>query len=964
MKIQNLAIIFLVIIIPILMLLTFYINNRSDTLETQESFNSKIITATKDAIKAFEINSSDWESTISNQERNASTMVNTFISSLANQLGRTGITKEYMEGYIPAILVNMYDGYYVYSPNYVPVKKEDPDGLQLFLHIDPNNSAKTISTVPSENILYEAANGGDTGTYEYTDANGIVITATISGYTTDITKAKMVYKHYLSNKMAYAARYTGSSTQFQNAVVNFTLDNRIYVYINIPDSEGNEKAISRDGYLVYFDEAKTVLPNIKITSDNDIVYGNKINETVYAYMYEDETGAKKTNENSIQSEILTEQIVYTDDDTNFELGTFKYVYDIQHEKLYYDEKKADTDNTIGVFFTLDTNKKRVYLYADDSQVRYKSVSVLLGDCNNNTTSYKKIYQALSGSKKGRWYINSKTDHDENMEYVEESVSLTRRLNKEIRDLSKIGLNNKVGFAAIYRDFSAISYYVESYAFTNWVRQNLGTITKQQYIKYNLANGDYEIATATTTTIEEGDQIFNVSYDNNPEDKYSPFATHKRRMMQELIMESLNLAISNYNFGGKFDFNIPQITYVDWEHLFENVSMLTFVQGIPIGLKDYNNYTIATSKFNREYVNPKGIYLSGEDQNYHYPFCNKVQNVQYTGYRSVEYILKNFTNESKGVKDLLYYEHDEKNNNKSELACYYCLVNSENYEQLKDDGTDPDIQTKIYYQTKAYTEALARERYSQKERVDRKLDLSISNMDIIFILDASGSMTFENPNTGLIKGDKLLDVYEDVLEAIVKNSTNFYLNTIFFQGTQLEENTSSTGAVINDNCNEIGELDPSNLSSYITDLETKYNPSGGTFYSIAFMLAKEIVDRDLATSPRRKVIIFMTDGGPTVDVNGMGDTNMGPIKVYWDRGSGTNIEDEGYLKYAEDLKGNNSGITTQIYAINFYDPDTDVGVTPSDANNALKDITGDQDKVFQADSNDLLEAFAEAIMAAK
>ncbi len=67
MKIQNLAIIFLVIMIPILMLLTFYINNQSDTLETQESYNSKIITATKDAIKAFEINSSDWENTISNQ---------------------------------------------------------------------------------------------------------------------------------------------------------------------------------------------------------------------------------------------------------------------------------------------------------------------------------------------------------------------------------------------------------------------------------------------------------------------------------------------------------------------------------------------------------------------------------------------------------------------------------------------------------------------------------------------------------------------------------------------------------------------------------------------------------------------------------------------------------------------------------------------------------------------------------
>lgn len=86
-------------------------------------------------------------------------------------------------------------------------------------------------------------------------------------------------------------------------------------------------------------------------------------------------------------------------------------------------------------------------------------------------------------------------------------------------------------------------------------------------------------------------------------------------------------------------------------------------------------------------------------------------------------------------------------------------------------------------------------------------------------------------------------------------------------------------------------------------------------------------------------------------------------------NGEQIKDEGYLKYAEDLKGNSdtSDIKTEIYAINFYDYDTDylaTGVTPEAANEALLKITGDQNKVFQADSDDLLEAFAEAIMSAK
>lgn len=64
MKIQNLAIIFVIIILPIMVMLTVYISRQTDTLETQESYDSKILTASKDAIKAFELNTSDWQSVL------------------------------------------------------------------------------------------------------------------------------------------------------------------------------------------------------------------------------------------------------------------------------------------------------------------------------------------------------------------------------------------------------------------------------------------------------------------------------------------------------------------------------------------------------------------------------------------------------------------------------------------------------------------------------------------------------------------------------------------------------------------------------------------------------------------------------------------------------------------------------------------------------------------------------------
>ena len=58
--------------------------------------------------------------------------VNAFMTSLSNNLNISGTAKEFMENYIPAIAVTMYDGYYIYAPTYTPITKENTDGVQLF----------------------------------------------------------------------------------------------------------------------------------------------------------------------------------------------------------------------------------------------------------------------------------------------------------------------------------------------------------------------------------------------------------------------------------------------------------------------------------------------------------------------------------------------------------------------------------------------------------------------------------------------------------------------------------------------------------------------------------------------------------------------------------------------------------------------------------------------------------------
>ena len=114
------------------MILSYYLNLQRDTLELQAIYDTKLSEATKEGIKAFEVNTVDWASKKQNDRSNTMAMINAFMTSLSNNLNISGTAKELMQNYIPAIAVTMYDGYYIYAPTYTPITKENTDGVQLF----------------------------------------------------------------------------------------------------------------------------------------------------------------------------------------------------------------------------------------------------------------------------------------------------------------------------------------------------------------------------------------------------------------------------------------------------------------------------------------------------------------------------------------------------------------------------------------------------------------------------------------------------------------------------------------------------------------------------------------------------------------------------------------------------------------------------------------------------------------
>lgn len=118
MKIQNLAVIFIIIILPISLILTSYTQNQVKTLGLQVSYDNKLNNATYDALKAFQLNtfSSDTSDLSNSKIKDIEASANTFFTSIASNFNMEGYNKDVLKDYVPALVYTMYDGYYIYSP--------------------------------------------------------------------------------------------------------------------------------------------------------------------------------------------------------------------------------------------------------------------------------------------------------------------------------------------------------------------------------------------------------------------------------------------------------------------------------------------------------------------------------------------------------------------------------------------------------------------------------------------------------------------------------------------------------------------------------------------------------------------------------------------------------------------------------------------------------------------------------
>lgn len=313
MKLQSLAIMFIVLILPISIVLGSYTQTRVETLSLQAEYDSKLNDSTYDALKAYQINSltSSSGDFTNSKIRDIKASINTFFNSMAVNFSSAGYSKTTLQNYVPALVYTMYDGYYIYSPYENIWDEETING-----HKDDPSYNGTLIDNPDKEKLY----GLKPYIYyscRYKNSNcDVVITYSLDSYIQiqGIVQDKPVSKsgYLLSNveKKGNVLTYNGveinSSEMLQEYVICADTDGKT-------DISGTYPYIKKNGMKYYLsgNEIFYVLNGQKIKQSNITVEDIRNNSSAMKY-YEEAYNLKQYIEKSPLADLSTNDIVKED----------------------------------------------------------------------------------------------------------------------------------------------------------------------------------------------------------------------------------------------------------------------------------------------------------------------------------------------------------------------------------------------------------------------------------------------------------------------------------------------------------------------------------------------------------------------------------------------------------------------------------------------------------------------------
>ena len=666
MKLQGLSIVFGLIVMPLILVLSYYISLQVDTISLQTSYDTKLLDATHDAMVAFEMNTANEDlSSVADSLRSIiEASNNIFINTLATNMGLSNASKSYIQSYVPAVLYTLYDGYYIYSPTKKPEIGVDYNGVALEINSKPDND--NLFSIP-----FLSYHGTDTYKYGPTKDG-------VNKYQIDEKKSKPNYQ--------------------------------------IPDS---------------FYNALPVLDN-----SNADDFGGLL------YVHKDDEGKDD------EATLLTTDITKAKYNTEYVLKSY-----MPYSARYV---KSDKEIDITVNYTLDN---------------YLTIVGNIGNVYYTKSGYL-IRSDLVQFAGGKDFSNYNENDAENEILNGQEVTI------KLKRIKEDGTNEYITISTTQGDDAkrAVIYYTKAKLFSDWVYKNLNSIEEQDIV-------DAITETLVTTTEKGSEEIIyqfagktNKIFDSSedPEKDNSTFVNHKYNVIRNSIQYNLNLAMSIYNndTAEGYHFSMPVISNEEWDKIINNVSMVSFLQGLNCGLSVYNNYVVVSSTNNELTVLPDEIYFVDSTKNYHRINCPELEDTTLISFKSKEVKYDKIYNKAAGK---YIYDHQY-------LACYTCIV---------DGNYTPDTLTDNKYYS--YYVALAKERYNAYKMNAIKLSEGYEILDGIYITNSTRTLkeikkiqiTFEHiptedfaENTIAIKFiDSILNLPEDNIFVLNTNQSKEQTITI-------------------------------------------------------------------------------------------------------------------------------------------------------------------------------------------
>lgn len=288
----------------------------------------------------------------------------------------------------------------------------------------------------------------------------------------------------------------------------------------------------------------------------------------------------------------------------------------------------------------------------------------LKDENNHLNKYYTKYNKVQDE----WYEYSTTGKLQKVT----NESTIEKLNAE--------QNNNVTNPAIKTpDYSASKYITESQNFTSEISKELGSINNYEFLK--------------------------ITSDNDPDKYSSAFNEHRRQVIKNSITTNLQATLTNYK-GNISEFQMPELDETEWDKIINNVSLISFMQGLPLQNKYYRGYSVVTNTQSREFVNPSEIYLKDINSKKYHKITCKSSYSSTVGYRNTSFRRKKFTNINETTPTENYYFNQPLKGENNYSTCYECIVNSSNtYNSLEEALREANNNNR-----QAYYKALYRERY--------------------------------------------------------------------------------------------------------------------------------------------------------------------------------------------------------------------------------------------------------------